>query len=506
MNIVINNFYNKNYNNYQFVTFKARIPKDSALINSLTDNKTISIHSNITVEEFKKVFLDMTLSLRQKSKKLDVPVTTLRNWAKKIGIKQEQKLNPLVEVTKEQFDKIYSLDISEKEKYELLGLKPKQYYKKLLEYGYTAKRTAKEKEISKISREAFEQVFFDNTLTEQEKHKKLGLSHHTYLNKAKEFGLKTDKKENDERIASISKEEYDKVFFDKHLGIRHKLKILGINHSTFIKYARKYEYKTDMQLRLEYLKSITKEQFDSIFYAKNLTKQEKQERLKINDRLYRLFAVKFGHASEITDNIPITIHEFDKVFFDKTLSRKEKISKLNVNEDDYYYLIAKFGYKTERQKQSSYIDKISKERFLEVASNPNLSEEEKCKELKISIKTLSKLSKKYGYKSERTEQKEHIKNITKEKYIEIYNDKNLSEKDKHEKLDISANVYRDRVNDYGYITNVQKENKNVEGITREEFDKIYNDPNLLVKEKCEKLNISNATYQRLLKIFGYKEF
>ena len=71
-------------------------------------------------------------------------------------------------------------------------------------------------------------------------------------------------------------------------------------------------------------------------------------------------------------------------------------------------------------------------------------------------------------------------------------------------MDISANVYRDKVNECGYMTKAQKENRNVENITQDDFNKIYNDTNLSTKEKCEKLNISNATYQRLLKIFGYK--
>ena len=197
MNLIINDRNNRIYNYSKYVTFKAKLPKD-VVRKTLTDDDFITKNTKITVAEFKKVFLDTTSSLREKSKMLNVPLTTLRNWAEKLGLKQEQKKS-IVRITKEQFEKIYRLDVPEKEKYEMLRLKPKQYYKKLLDYGYIAKRTAKEKQISMISKEVFEEVFFDNTLTEQEKHKKLGLSNHTYLKKVKEFGLRTDKKENDER-------------------------------------------------------------------------------------------------------------------------------------------------------------------------------------------------------------------------------------------------------------------------------------------------------------------
>lgn len=503
MKIVINN-YDNNCNCYKQIRFKAKIQKDLISKEIMADSQFLSQKYDVTIGEFKKVYLDTTLSLRQKSKILNVAATTLRNWAKKLGIKPEISTNTVKNITKETFDEVYNLDIPEKEKYEMLGINPKFYYKKLLEFGYVPKRTAKKSEVAGISRETFEKVFFDDSLTEQEKHKKLKLSAHTYLKKAKEFGFQTTKTNNDERIASVSKEEFDRVFFDKHINTGHKPKTLGMNHSTFIKYARKYGYKTDMQLRLEYLKSITKELFDSIFYNKNLSLQEKQERLKIDSRLYRLFAAKFGHANEITDNLNITVQEFDKIFFDNSLSTKEKIEKLNISKDDYYYLIAKFGYQTERQKQSKYIDKISKEKFLEVANDINLSEEEKCNKLKISHKTFFKLSKKYGYKSERTEQKEHINSITKEEYDKIFFDKSLSEKEKHEKLDISAFTYRDKAQDYDYRTNAQKAIRNVADITSEEFDNVYKDTNLSTKEKCKKLNISKATYQRLLRVFGYK--
>lgn len=503
MNIIINEYDYKNYNLHKQIHFKAKIQKDLISKEIMADSQFLSQKYDVTIGEFKRVYLDTTLSLRQKSKILNVAATTLRNWAKKLGIKPEISKNTVKNITKEMFDEVYRLDIPEKEKYEMLGINHKFYYKKMLEFGYVPMRTAKKKEVAGISRETFEQVFFDESLTEQEKHKKLKLSAHTYLKKAKDFGLRTVKTDNDERIASISKAEFDRVFFDKHLNTEHKLKILGINHSTFIKYARKYGYKTDMQLRLEYLKSITKELFDSLFYNKNLSLQEKQERLKIDSRLYRLFAVKFGHANEITDDLSITIQEFDKVFFDNNLSTKEKIKKLNVSRDDYYYLIAKFGYQTERQKQSKYIDKISKETFLEVANDANLSEEEKYNKLKISHKTFFKLSKKYGYKSERTEQKEYINSITKEEFDKIFFDENLSEKEKHENLYISAFTYRDKAQDYDYRTNAQQAIRNVADITSEKFDNVYKDANLSTEGKCKKLNISKATYQRLLRVFGY---
>lgn len=496
MNIIINYYDNKNYNSHRYISFNAR---------PLADNQLISKKYNITVGEFKKVFLDKTSSLRQKSKQINVAVTTLRNWAKRLGLESESDVNKAKNITKERFDEVYHLDIPEKEKYEMLGVTHKTYYKKLINLGYIAKRTAKKKENSAISRQAFEQVFFDSSLTEQEKHKKLKMDVHAYLNKAREFGLLTDKIENKERIASITKEEFDRIFFDKLLGIRHKLKMLGMDHSTFIKYAQKYGYKTKMQLRLEYLKSITKEQFDNLFYDKRLNQQEKQERLQIDSRLFRLFAVKFVHANEIADNMTITVQEFDKVFFDESLSTKEKIKKLNIRKDDYYYLIAKFGYKTERQKQSQYIYQISKEKFLEVADDIALSEDEKCKKLKISQKTFTKLAKKYGYKSERIKQIEHIKTLTKDEYDEIFFEDSLGEKEKHKRLEISPNTFRNKAKDYGYTTKTQKNIKKVADITKDEFDSVYKDNNLSGEEKCRKLNISMSTYQRLIVIFGYKK-
>ena len=125
------------------------------------------------------------------------------------------------------------------------------------------------------------------------------------------------------------------------------------------------------------------------------------------------------------------------------------------------------------------------------------------KNIKISKNTFLKLSRKYGYKSERRELLEHINKISEEEFKKVFFDKNLTEKQKHEKFQISYNAYLDIAKSYGLITNAQKDKEKAFFITKDLFDEVYKDSNLSVKEKCKKLDISHSTYQRLLKRFGY---
>lgn len=495
--IISNYYFDKN------ISYKANHANNKKALKHLGNNELISKRFNITVSDFKKVFFDKAMTLKEKARKLKISITTLQTWAKSLGLVLEARPNLPKNISKEKFDEVYFLDIPENKKPGLLNITSSAYYRILFDFGYTAKETLKRNKNRSLSKEDFEKVFFDDTLTEAEKQKKLGLSAYTYLRKAREFGLLTQTIKNTERIAAISKEEFDKIFFDKNLETKHKLRILNMNESTFLKYSQLYGYQTPKQIRQEYIKSITKEQFDEVFYNQNLTEQEKVQELQLDRKQYKLLAAKFGHADEINDNINITIQEFDKVFFDESLTTKEKISKLKINKYDYYYLIAKFGYKTDKQKQAKHIENISREDFLKIANNPDLSEDEKVSLLKISKNTFLKLSRKYGYKSERRELLEHINKISEEEFKKVFFDKNLTEKQKHEKFQISYNAYLDIAKSYGLITNAQKDKEKAFFITKDLFDEVYKDSNLSVKEKCKKLDISHSTYQRLLKRFGY---
>lgn len=502
MNLVITSINNKNYNYLNQITFRAKVPKD-VLRKTLAEDEFITSRTKITVGEFKSVFFDKTLSLKEKIEKLKIGITSFRTWAKKLGIKSnEDKKVPKI-ITKEQFDKVYNLDIPEKEKYKMLGIEHFTYYKKMLEFGYTPKLTTRKKSIRNITQEEFEKVFFDDSIPDSEKHIKLGISYNSYMRKANEFHLTTAKQDIYEHVDSITKEEFDKVFFIKNLGIRHKLRMLGISEPTFLRIAQKYGYKTPKKLREEYIQSITKEQFDKVFYDKSLSNNEKQKVLGINRICYRQLAAKFGHASEICDNISITIQEFDKVFFDDTLSSKEKIKNLGVNKNDYYYLIEKFGYKTKKQKRIKEISKISKEQFLSVANDSSLSEQEKYKKLNLPQQTFLKLARKYGYTSQRILNNNKVKDITKEEFDKVFFDKNLTSLQKAEMLNISFLTYMRIVKKYGYTTQYLKNLENVDLITKEVFDEVHNQSNLTVAEKIKKLGISGVTYRKLRKQFGY---
>ena len=129
MNLVITSINNKNYNYLNQITFRAKVPKD-VLRKTLAEDEFITSRTKITVGEFKSVFFDKTLSLKEKIEKLKIGITSFRTWAKKLGIKSnEDKKVPKI-ITKEQFDKVYNLDIPEKEKYKMLSIEHFTYYKK----------------------------------------------------------------------------------------------------------------------------------------------------------------------------------------------------------------------------------------------------------------------------------------------------------------------------------------------------------------------------------------
>ncbi len=68
-------------------------------------------------------------------------------------------------------------------------------------------------------------------------------------------------------------------------------------------------------------------------------------------------------------------------------------------------------------------------------------------------------------------------------------------------LNISFLTYMRFVKKYGYTTQYLKNLENVDLITKEAFDKVYNQSNLTVAEKFKKLGISGVTYRKLRKQF-----
>lgn len=502
MDIKINSI-NNHYFFTKHTSFRAEIPHN--LLKPLASDEFISSGSKITVEEFKNVFFDTTLSFKEKLKKLNISHWSYCMCAKKLGIKSAPKKTISDSITKERFDEVYNLDIPEKEKIKMLGISPHIYYEKMLELGYTPKQTKRVKEIQNIKREEFEEVFFDETLSEIEKHEKLGLDATSYIRKAREFNLKTFQIENNERIDSITKEDFDKVFFTKNLGIRHKCHMLGISEVTFLKLVKKYGYKTKKMMQSEHVKSITKEQFDKVFYDKSLNKLEKANKLGVSRTTYKMLTAKFGHASEVSETVRITIQEFDKVFFDDTLSKNEKARKLGINDVDYYYLVKKFGYTTKKQKRMNYIGNISQEQFLAVANDTSLSEAEKYAKLKLDPINFRTLAQKYGYVSKNMQQKETIKSITKEEFDKVFYNESLTLEEKAKALNISSATFISLTKQYGYVTEYRKNRKNVDAITKEVFDEIYKRQDLTAAQKYEQLGISQYTYRRFLKKFGYNK-
>lgn len=183
--------------------------------------------------------------------------------------------------------------------------------------------------------------------------------------------------------------------------------------------------------------------------------------------------------------------------------KQEIFEKLGITKDIYFSLLRKTGVKSTWTRHLEDIAKITKEKLEElIASNKTV--DEICKELyNISVPEYNNLLKKFGIKTDYSKRVALNKTITKEDIVSRLNKKMLK-KDIIKELGISSIKYTQLIHEFGIETKALADKKNSKNITKEQLLELINDKKMLTRDIEKFLNISQATYCKLLKKFGIK--
>ena len=193
---------------------------------------------DITEEEFKKVF-NMKIPLSEKLKILDISSSSYYILTKKYNCMTTEKF--IQTITKEDFESVYNQNITLTEKCKKLGITRGTYLSLAKKFGFHVEVAPATYIRSKdIPVEKFIEVY-NKSVPVAEKCEELGISHMTYIKRAKELGLKqknTFHRKTD--LSKITLEDFLKVYNDSSLTINQKCLKLGISDFSYFKLVRKW--------------------------------------------------------------------------------------------------------------------------------------------------------------------------------------------------------------------------------------------------------------------------
>ena len=179
--------------------------------------------------------------------------------------------------------------------------------------------------------------------------------------------------------------------------------------------------------------------------------------------------------------------------------RNEICKELGISENSYAKLLKKFGIITRTKRTMHLTASLTKEKLEEILSQ-NKSLDEISKELGITKETINYHRKKFGIKSEKNDQKEYVRAITREDVLSLI-DKNMSRPEICNALNISEGTYTNLLNRFNIVTKQKVANKRGKNISREDITSRL-DSNMPIMKICEDLNISWSTFKKLTTEFG----
>ena len=289
-----------------------------------------------------------------------------------------------------------------------------------------------------------EQILALRTLgkTEPEIIKELGVSATTYYNKLKKFGLSTRQKQRND-ISKISKAQLED-FIKNNTPVSEVCRKLNISPKIYFSLMEKYDLTT----------------YNVGTKDKILTKEKLQE--MINQKK----------------------------------SMKAMCEEFGITEHLYCNLVEWLNLKTPYRSSKENISRITKDE-LDSLIRSGKQYEEICQILKISKSTLQTYILKFGIVPKRQKKYDSFDNITKEQLESLVNSgKPVAEICKE--LRINTGRYRELLRNFGILTEIQKSKANIASITKEQLQKLVDDK-YTVSEICNKLNINEVMFYKLLK-------
>lgn len=327
----------------------------------------------------------------------------------------------------------------------------------------------------------------------------LGITESYYYRLLQKFNIQTKTKKAKIHNASISEDQFVSLI-KRGASYQEILKELQITSDTYNTLLAKFGIKTKLKESKEKISAITKEQIETLLQSGKKAK-DIAKALDIPHETYSRLLAKFGIITEHKAN-KLHIAQIDaktlQQLVDENLPPKEICKKLEINSTAFYRLLKRLKINYNYAHHFGEV-KISEERLAELASSGKTTHEI-AKELGIAQTTYSQKAKDARIKTKYRDSIDTIDSISKEKLQELINSK-MSITEICKRLNITEANYTALLRRYNSDTAQRQSVENISQITKQEIlDLRKSDKS--VDEICKILNISESSYQRILKRFS----
>ena len=164
-------------------------------------------------------------------------------------------------------------------------------------------------------------------------------------------------------------------------------------------------------------------------------------------------------------------------------------------------IMDEYGLNSKYAEQKKYVKSISEEQLKELVKK-GYNSKQIGEELGIRRDTVKKLLTKFNLVTKLSENRDNIKNITKEKILSLI-EQNLKVNEICKILGIGRSTYNSLINKFNIETVNKLSLKNVSDISEKEFRQLV-DSGIQVEDICKKLGIARTTYSTLLKKYNIR--
>ena len=278
---------------------------------------------------------------------------------------------------------------------------------------------------------------------------------------------------------------------------------LDISPATYDRLLVRFNITSRSKQTMQFTRNLTKEQLEEIL-AQDKTLDEIAHDLGVSKATLNYQRKRLGITSELGEQ-KIKIEMISKEDILKLLAEKKtrsEISKiLGISEGTYTKLLNKFNIETTQKAAIKRSKKISKEEIVS-RLDAGVPIMKICEELNISWSTFKKLITEYGIQTKQMKSQKHNITITREQLVSLL-EQGLSRTEICERLGINLKTYNSKLNEFGIKSKLAIDKERVASITKEQLENLMQSGKT-VNEICTELNISGATYSRLLHKFNIK--
>ncbi len=430
---------------------------------------------NIKIEkEDLEILINSGMLRKDIAKRYNVNPDTITRYLRKYGIEnlQIQNQKRIAKIPKETLIKLYNSGTSVKAKCEFLNISESTYHRLLRLYKIQKKANCHwAKPLNQISKEEILSLLNEGLPT-AEICKILKVSERTFRNRLKQYHILTPMQKVRKRIEGITKEKLSELL-DFGLTAEEICKKLKISDSTYKRLVTIYKIKTQRMENSENIASITKEQLSSMLSSGK----------SINDICRELNISRPSAARLLAQYNLLTerqiYHEKVSNISEKQLSRlisegytKEQICNiLGIADSMYYQLVEKFDIMIDYKKIRQNVASITKEQILEqIALGKNIKDASRA--LNVSGPTYRNLLKKFNITVNKTDNyrethqhryEQFTLDDLKNRFVEVMVYDKISQNDELCELidfiDGRQNVNTDkRKNMIGFLRNIDKIN------------------------------------------------